>query len=135
MIEQTVQNILDSTLLTQGILSSHLKRVQANVAKLANGTQVTINQNIYVVFSILNANNGFGDGLPKTKKPYININLYYTYNKTDASVSSISAILKNITTAFLNTKQFALTNDWRDLYDTDGEFRGKNSEYRYIGVF
>ena len=70
-----MQKILDETLLPFGVLSNHLRRVEAD--NIAN-SQVKINGDEYVVYKIVsNRPKTYGDGKAKTRRVYIDVN-YYT---------------------------------------------------------
>jgi hypothetical protein len=65
--QRIIQKILDDTLISRGILSNHIRRVEATTAKDAKGKFVKINPDIYLVYRVLLTRSGHGDGKPITK--------------------------------------------------------------------
>lgn len=110
-----MQQILDETLLPFGVLSNHLRRVEAD--NIAN-SQVEVN----------------GDGKAKTRRVYIDVNYYYLYEKTDPRYSGIDERLKAIKRAVLQDPHFAIANDESDIPDSNNPYRGVNIEFVYIGA-
>lgn len=127
-----MQKILDNTLLPFGVLSNHLRRVEAD--NIAN-SQVKVNGDEYVVYKIVsNRPKTYGDGNPKTRRVYIDVNYYYLYEKTDPRYSGIDERLKAIKRAVLQDPHFALANDESDIPDSNNPYRGVNIEFVYIGA-
>ena len=101
-----MQQILDETLLPFGVLSNHLRRVEAD--NIAN-SQVKVNGDEYVVYKIVsNRPKTYGDGKAKTRRVYIDVNYYYLYEKTDPRYSGIDERLKAIKRAVLQDPHFPL---------------------------
>ena len=99
---QIVQEILDDALLSRGILSNHLRRIDATVATTKDGAEVKIDPSIYVVYRIVSTQNGFGDGQPITAKPYVDVNVYYDFEKhAKRVVTKVESALRDIKAAFI----------------------------------
>lgn len=127
-----MQKILDDTLLPFGVLSNHLRRVKAD--KIAN-SQVKVNDDEYVVYKIVsNRPKTYGDGKPKTRRVYVDVNYYYLYEKTDPRYSGVDERLKAIKRAVLQDPHFAIANDESDIPDSNNPYRGVNIEFVYIGA-
>lgn len=127
-----MQQILDETLLPFGVLSNHLRRVEAD--NIAN-SQVKVNGDEYVVYKIVsNRPKTYGDGKAKTRRVYIDVNYYYLYEKTDPRYSGIDERLKAIKCAVLQDPHFAIANDESDIPDSNNPYRGVNIEFVYIGA-
>lgn len=127
-----VQQKLDALLLPDGVLSHHLRRVK--VDKI-NGKTAPVNNDEYVVYRLVSTRHGaFGDGNARLVRQYVDINYYYSYEKTDARYTDAERRIKAIKTAFLSDPRFRLANGENDIYDTDNPYRGINVEFLFIGV-
>lgn len=127
-----VREILDSVLLSEGILSSHLRRIKATAIA---DSQVPVKEDEYVVFSLVSSHNWvFGDGKAKTVKRYFDVNYYYDFDKSDARFADADGRVNALIAAFSADHQFRIANGKSDLYDAEGEIRGINFEVVWIGV-
>jgi len=130
-IRTIVQSMLDNVLLADGILSHHLRRVKTD--KIQGGG--TVNNDEYVVYRVVSSKRRtYGDGNAKLVQSYIDVNYYYTYEKTDSRFDAVESRVNNIIAEFLKDKQFRLANDQSDIYDLDNPYRGINVEFLYIGL-
>ena len=127
-----VQTKLDTVLLPDGVLSHHLRRVK--VEKIA-GTKTPVNNDEYVVYRLVSSrDSAYGDGNAQLVRQYVDINYYYSYEKTDARYKDAERRIKAIKKAFLSDPRFRLSNGESDIYDTDNPYRGINVEFLFIGV-
>lgn len=127
----TVQETLDRVLLPYGVVSNHLRRVE--VDKIEN-SDVTVNKDEYVVFRVIsNRPRKYGDGVPTHSRAYIDVNYYYSYEKTDARVTDAESRLQAAKREILRDKHFRVANDVTPLPDVDNPYRGLNVEFAYIG--
>ncbi|MCM1218002.1 MAG: hypothetical protein NC548_26245 [Lachnospiraceae bacterium] len=127
-----VQQKLDTLLLPDGVLSHHLRRVK--VEKI-NGTKTPVNNDEYVVYRLVSTRRGtFGDGNAQLVRQYVDINYYYSYEKTDARYKDAAKRIKAIISAFLSDPRFRLANGENDIYDSDNPYRGINVEFLFVGV-
>lgn len=131
-IRTIVQSKLDNVLLPQGILSHHIRRVKTDII---SGGDISVNNNEYVVFRVVSSKRRtFGDGRAKLVQHYIDVNYYYSYDKTESRYDDVETRVKNIINEFLSDKRFRLANDQSDIYDLDNPYRGINIEFLYIGL-
>ena len=108
-VRTVIQKILDDTLLPYGVLSNHLRRVDADYIE---NSDVAVNKDEYVVFRVVsNRPHTFGDGACTLSRVYIDV--------------------KN---AVLSNKRFRLANDASDIADIDNPYRGLNVEFVYFEV-
>lgn len=133
-IIDVIQQKLDSVLLKDGIMSHHLRRIIVDKIN-ANGDEIKVNNDEYVVFRIIGNNNSHGDGKPILTKQNIDINYYYSYNKGDKIIDGVCERIKAIKDYFLSDQHFTLVSDDNDIYDIDNQYRGKNMELCCVGVF
>ena len=130
-IRTIVQSTLDNVLLADGILSHHLRRVKTD--RIQGGG--TVSNDEYVVYRVVSSKRRtYGDGNAKLIQRYIDVNYYYTYEKTDSRFDAVESRVNNIIAEFLKDKQFRLANDQSDIYDLDNPYRGINVEFLYIGL-
>lgn len=129
-LKEIAQNILDNTLLQNGVLSHHIRRVKTDAI---NGLDVKINDNEYVVYRIVSSNDGaYGDGKAHCNRSYIDINYYYNYDKDDTRYVDVVARVESIINAFISDKHFRLKNAASDITDIDNPYRGINVEFMYV---
>lgn len=127
-----VQQKLDTLLLPDGVLSHHLRRVK--VEKI-NGNKTPVNNDEYVVYRLVSTKNtAYGDGRARLVRQYVDINYYYSYEKTDARYKDAERRIKAIKMAFLSDPRFRLANGENDIYDSDNPYRGINVEFLFVGV-
>lgn len=127
-----MQKILDDTLLPFGVVSNHLRRVK--VDKIEN-SDVTVNKDEYVVFRVIsNRPRKYGDGVQMLSRAYVDVNYYYSYEKTDPRVTTAGSRLQAAKREILRDKHFRVANDVTPLPDVDNPYRGFNVEFAYIGV-
>lgn len=75
-LRKLIQSILDKTLLKDGVLSHHLKRVLPD--KIDATTTKKVNNDEYVVFRFYAPPRRiYGDGKPKIARHLIDVNYYY----------------------------------------------------------
>jgi len=130
-IRTIVQSTLDNVLLVDGILSHHLRRVKTD--RIQSGG--TVSNDEYVVYRVVSSKRRtYGDGNAKLIQRYIDVNYYYTYEKTDSRFDAVESRVNNIIAEFLKDKRFRLANDQSDIYDLDNPYRGINVEFLYIGL-
>lgn len=128
-IRQSVQLILDNTLLKYGILSSHIRRV---ISDKIPGTQIKVNNDAYVVYRIATTNKKlFGDGRNLSTQTVLDINYYYNYDKNASTVDEAIEIIEEISNAFSSLDTWKVISGPNDIYDIDNNFRGFNIEVRY----
>lgn len=131
-IRTITQSKLDGVLLSDGILSHHLRRVKADVIDNSN---VSVNEDEYVVYRVISSRGrSYGDGRAKLVQHYVDVNYYYSYEKTDSRFVGADARIKAIINAFLTDKRFRLANGQSDIYDLDNPYRGINVEFLFVGV-
>lgn len=131
-VRTVIQEILDNTLLPYGVLSNHLRRVETDYIE---NSDVKVNQNEYVVFRVIsNRPHAYGDGVQMLSRVYIDVNYYYSYEKTDPRYTDVLARLQAVKRAILSDKHFRLANNASDIADIDNPFRGENIEFVYFGV-
>lgn len=131
-VRNIVQSVLDRVLLPDGITSHHLRRVE--VDQIGDG-EIPVNQEEYVVFRrVSNKGGAYGDGKAHVERTYIDVNYYYSYDKTDDRVDAVEERIKKVIQAFLSDKRFRLVNGPHDIYDLDNPYRGINVEFLFIGV-
>lgn len=127
-----LQQALDRALLPYGVLSHHLRRVETGYIE---NSDVKVNQDEYVVFRVVsNRPNAYADGVQTLSRVYIDVNYYYSYEKTDARYTDVLTRLQVVKRAVLQDKHFRLVNDAADVPDVDNPYRGLNVEFAYIGV-
>lgn len=127
-----LQQALDRALLPYGVLSHHLRRVETGYIE---NSDVKVNQDEYVVFRVVsNRPNAYGDGVQTLSRVYLDVNYYYSYEKTDARYTDVLTRLQAVKRAVLQDKHFRLVNDAADVPDVDNPYRGFNVEFAYIGV-
>ncbi len=135
-LRKIIQEKLDNVLLSSGVLSFHIRRLQVNTAtvKIA-GRTITINKDEYVVFrTVSSKRTAYGDGVAKLSRSYIDINYYYAYEKDDSNHDAVVERVKRVVNEFLTDKRFRLVNDQSDIYDLDNPYRGINVELSFTGV-
>ena len=131
-VRTVIQKILDDTLLPYGVLSNHLRRVDADYIE---NSDVAVNKDEYVVFRVVsNRPHTFGDGACTLSRVYIDDNYYYSYEKTDPRYTDAQARLQAVKNAVLSNKRFRLANDASDIADIDNPYRGLNVEFVYFEV-
>lgn len=127
-----LQQALDRALLPYGVLSHHLRRVETGYIE---NSDVKVNQDEYVVFRVVsNRPHTYGDGAQTLSRVYIDVNYYYSYEKTDARFADVLTRLQAVKREVLCDKHFRLVNDAADISDVDNPYRGVNVEFVYIGV-
>lgn len=133
-VRTTIQTISDSVLLPYGVLTHHIRRVE--VDKVAGRPDVKVNKDEYVVFRVVSSpQRSFGDGNPLLKRHYIDVNYYYSYDKTDPRYADASKRLKELIKEILKDKHFRLVNNESDIPNAgDNPYRGLNAEILYVGV-
>lgn len=131
-VKDAIQQALDRVLLPFGVVSNHLRRVE--VDKIEN-SDVTVNKSEYVVFRVIsNRPRKYGDGVQMLSRVYIDVNYYYSYEKTDPRVTTAESRLQAAKREILRDKHFRVANDVTPLPDVDNPYRGFNVEFAYIGV-
>lgn len=126
---------LDKVLLSHGITSHHLRRVEVDYIE-REGRRIKVNRDEYVVFRIISNPPGrYGDGKPLTERAYVDVNYYYSYEKNDSRYKEVKARIDAIKREFLSDGKIRLANGERDIYDLDNPYRGINVEFLFIGVF
>ena len=126
---------LDKVLLSHGVTSHHLRRVEVDYIE-RDGRRVGVNKDEYVVFSLVSSlPRQYGDGKPLTDRAYVDVNYYYSYEKTDARYKDVQKRIKAIIKEFLSDSKIRLANGERDIYDLDNPYRGINVEFLFIRVF
>lgn len=130
-VRQIAQQILDSVLLSDGVLSHHIRRIETDT--ISGGG--TVNNDEYVIYRVVSARGRtFGDGKAYQAERFVDVNYYYSYDKTDIRVKDAETRIKDIKAAFLADGRFYVVNDETDLPDVDNPFRGINVEFRFVGV-
>ncbi len=131
-VKDAIQQALDRVLLPFGVVSNHLRRVE--VDKIEN-SDVTVNKSEYVVFRVIsNRPRKYGDGVQMLSRAYVDVNYYYSYEKTDPRVTTAESRLQAAKREILRDKHFRVANDVTPLPDVDNPYRGFNVEFAYIGV-
>lgn len=131
-VRTIIQETLDNTLLRYGVLSNHLRRVETDYIE---NSDVQINNNEYVVFRVISDRpRVYGDGVCTLNRAYIDVNYYYTYEKTDPRYLDVQARLQAVKRAILNDKRFRIANDAADIADIDNPYRGLNVEFVFFGA-
>lgn len=131
-IRGLIQKTLDGVLLPDGILSHHLRRADAETVAHSN---VKVSKDEYVVYRVVSGKGGgYGDGAAQLVRRYIDINYYYSYDKSDVRFKAADKRIKAIIAALKKDKRFRLVNDQSDIYDLDNPYRGINIEFLYVGV-
>lgn len=127
-----MQEKLDSVLLPFGILSHHLRRVKAeNIDRMS----VPVSDDEYVVYRLVSSNGKcYGDGNAHCMRYYIDVNYYYSYEKTDARFADAERRIHAIIREILRDRRFRLANGQSDIYDFDNPYRGINVEFLFLGV-
>ena len=133
-IRTLTQQILDSVLLNDGILSHHIRRVEVDEIKHAT-KKIAVNKDEYVVYRVVsNKGSCYGDGKAKLQQYYIDVNYYYSFDKNSKRFKDADKRIKKITQTFLADSRFRLANGQSDLYDLDNPYRGINIEFLFVGV-
>lgn len=133
-IRAIIQKTLDKILLPEGIVTSHLRRLEIDEVKVGN-KKIAVNKNEYVVFRIVSSQNKtFGDGNAQLYQYFIDVNYYYSYVKSDKDTKKAESRIEQIINAILALPNFKLANGQNDLYDLDNPYRGINVEFKYIEV-
>lgn len=128
----TVQSKLDKVLLPYGILSHHNRRVK--VDKIAD-SDIKVNNDEYVVYRLVSSGGRtHGDGKARLVRYYIDVNYYYSYEKTDAAFGGVVEHLAAIKAEFAADNRFFVANDTSDISDIDNPYRGINIEFLFVGV-
>jgi len=135
-IREIVQTILDGVLLTDGVLSHHIRRIETDTIAVApSADSITVNNDEYVIYRVVSSRGRtYGDGKAYRTEYFVDVNYYYGYNKTDTRVKDAATRIKAIKAAFLADERFLIANDESDLPDVDTNYRGINVEFRFIGV-
>ena len=129
------QSKLDKVLLSHGVTSHHLRRVKVDYIE-RDGRRIKASEDEYVVFRLIsNPPRRYGDGKPLTDRAYVDVNYYYSYEKTDSRYKDVRARIKAIIKEFLSDSKIRLANGESDIYDLDNPYRGINVEFLFIGVF
>jgi hypothetical protein len=130
-IRTIVQTKLDNVLLDNGILSHHIRRVKTDT--ISGG--ISVNNDEYVVFRVVSSKRRtYGDGRAKLVQRFVDVNYYYSYEKTDSAFDAVETRVNDIITEFLSDKRFTLANDQSDIYDLDNPYRGINVEFLFVGL-
>lgn len=126
---------LDKVLLSHGITSHHLRRVEVDYIEMG-GRRIKVNKDEYVVFRLISKPpRRYGDGKPLTDRGYVDVNYYYSYEKTDSRYKDVRERIKAIIKEFLSDSKIRLANGESDIYDINNPYRGINVEFMFIGVF
>lgn len=130
-VNEIVQEILDRELLPFGVVSHDTRHVKIDNI---DGSDVPVNHDEYVVYRVLsNRPRGYGDGAQTLSRVYVDVNYYYTYEKTDARVKAVKSRLQAVKREILRDAHFRIANDITDTPDVDNPYRGLNVEFAYIG--
>ena len=113
-VNAIVQEILDRVLLPFGVVSHDTRHVK--VDKI-DGSDVKVNN----------------DGAQILFRAYVDVNYYYTYEKTDGRVAGVKSRLQAVKREILRDEHFRIANDITDTPDVDNPYRGLNVEFAYIG--
>lgn len=135
-LQTLMQTKLDNVLLPSGVLSHHLRRVKVDkINDPETGKPVKVNNDEYVVYR-LQAPRGraYGDGVAQLTQHYIDVNYYYSYDKTDSRFVAADARIKAIKAALLDDKHFNLTIRENDIVDVSNNYRGINMQFSYIST-
>lgn len=128
------QSKLDEILLPYGITSHHIRRIDVDTI-VVNGEKIAVNKNEYVVFRLISSPPGaYGDGNLLTTRRRIDINYYYSYDKTDARYSEVEERVREIIKEFTTDTMIRLANGQSDIYDLDNPYRGINVEFSFSEV-
>ena len=128
------QSKLDKVLLPHGITSHHIRRVDVD-SILLNGEEIPVNKDEYVVFRLISSPPGaFGDGNALTTRRRVDVNYYYSYEKTDSRYGDVEQRIKDIIKEFTTDKMIRLANGQSDIYDLDNPYRGINVEFSFTEV-
>lgn len=131
-ITDIMQKKLDELLLPDGVLSHHIRRVKVDTIK---GSAVPVNNDEYVVYRLVSTRDGaYGDGNAQLTWQYVDVNYYYSYDKTDERYKDAERRIKAIKKVFKTDPRFRLSNGEHDLPETDNGYRGVGVEFLYIGV-
>lgn len=130
-VNEIVQEILDRELLPFGVVSHDTRHVKIDNI---DDSDVPVNHDEYVVYRVLsNRPRGYGDGAQTLSRVYVDVNYYYTYEKTDARVKAVKSRLQAVKREILRDAHFRIANDITDTPDIDNPYRGLNVEFAYIG--
>ena len=128
------QSKLDEILLPYGITSHHIRRTDVDTI-VVNGEKIAVNKNEYVVFRLISSPPGaYGDGNLLTTRRRIDINYYYSYDKTDSRYSDVEKRVRKIIKEFTTDTMIRLANGQSDIYDLDNPYRGINVEFSFSEV-
>lgn len=128
------QSKLDEILLPYGITSHHIRRTDVDTI-VVNGEKIAVNKNEYVVFRLISSPPGaYGDGNLLTTRRRIDINYYYSYDKTDSRYSDVEKRVREIIKEFTKDTMIRLANGQSDIYDLDNPYRGINVEFSFSEV-
>ena len=128
------QSKLDEILLPYGITSHHIRRIDVDTI-VVNGEKIAVNKNEYVVFRLISSPPGtYGDGNLLTTRRRIDINYYYSYDKTDSRYSDVEKRVRKIIKEFTTDTMIRLANGQSDIYDLDNPYRGINVEFSFSEV-
>ena len=128
------QSKLDKILLPHGITSHHIRRVDVDSIVL-NGEEIPVNKDEYVVYRLISSPPGaFGDGKALTTRRRIDVNYYYSYEKTDSRYAEVEQRIKDIIKEFTTDTMIRLANGQSDIYDLDNPYRGINVEFSFSEV-
>ena len=128
------QSKLDEILLPHGITSHHIRRVDVDYIKVGE-EEILVNKDEYVVFRLISSPPGaFGDGNALTTRRYIDLNYYYSYEKTDSRYKEVEERIRKIIKEFTTDPMIRLANGQSDIYDLDNPYRGINVEFSFTEV-
>lgn len=128
------QSKLDKVLLPFAITSHHLRRVNAEYIEQTNGQKVKVNDNEYVVYRLVSTRQIYDNGMPTAERVYVDVNYYYSYEKTDSRFAEVRQRINAIVNEFLSDGRIRLANGESDIYDLDNPFRGINVEFLFMGA-
>ena len=132
-LRKLIQSILDKTLLKDGVLSHHLKRVLPD--KIDATTTKKVNNDEYVVFRFYAPPRRiYGDGKPKIARHLIDVNYYYSYDKSDARFDDAEKRVNAVLSEFLSDTRFLLAVSPHDVTDVSNDFRGINFQLSFIST-
>lgn len=130
-VKEITQSILDRVLLPEGITSHHLRRIE--VDRIGDGS-VPVNREEYVVFRRISTGKGiYGDGRELIPRRYIDVNYYYSHEKSSSDSDRVDARIKSIIKEFRKDSRFRLVNGPRDIEDAESAFRGIHLEFLFLG--
>jgi len=120
-----VQTKLDAVLLSDNILSFHLRRVEVNTI---GGASAEIPDDAYVVYRFSPSRSIFGNGKPIFNRTYVNISYYFRHAKTTLSSQQANDRVDAVISKFLSDDRYRLANGKRDIDDDGSGYVGINVE-------